>query len=97
MSNQGFKYNVDLVFCIDVSHQDEVSLRTVTGYLVKMDFESRCITLKYPTTNTELACYYTDSLEVELFENRRELVQVTGNVTYDCQSYYRNADNYNSK
>ena len=62
---------------------EEASLQTVTGYLVKMDFESRCITLKYPLTKTELECYYTDELEVELFENRRELLQVTGNVTYE--------------
>ncbi|MDR2438176.1 MAG: hypothetical protein LBE12_02240 [Planctomycetaceae bacterium] len=57
--------------------------QTVTGHLVKMDFESRCITLKYPPTKTELKCYYTDELEVELFQNRRELLQVTGNVTYE--------------
>lgn len=66
----------------NVLPQDETSLRTVTGYLVKMDFESHCITLKYPPTSTELRCYYTDDLEVELFENRRELLQITGNVTY---------------
>jgi hypothetical protein len=58
------------------------ALQTVTGHLVKMDFESRCITLKYPPTKTELKCYYTDELEVELFQNRRELLQVTDNVTY---------------
>jgi hypothetical protein len=62
---------------------EEISLQTVTGHLVKMDFETHCITLKYPPTNTELECYYTDELEVELFENRRELLQITGNVTYE--------------
>lgn len=68
--------------------QDETSLQTVTGYLIKMDFDRKSITLKYPPTNTELECYYNDELEDELslFENRRELLQVTGNVTYknDC-------------
>ena len=62
---------------------EEARLQTVTGYLVKMDFVRRCITLEYPPTNTELHCYYTDDLEVELFENRRELLQVTGSVTYE--------------
>ncbi|MDR0338142.1 MAG: hypothetical protein LBI18_13740, partial [Planctomycetaceae bacterium] len=59
------------------------ALQTVTGHLVKMDFESRCITLKYPPTKTELKCYYTEEIEMELFQNRRELLQITGNITYE--------------
>jgi hypothetical protein len=47
-----------------------------------MEFDERRIVLQYPPTGTELNCYYNDDLEVELFENRRELLQVTGNVTY---------------
>ena len=65
--------------------QENVTLQTVTGYLVAMDFDKRLIVLKYPSTETELECYYNDELEVELFENRRELLQVTGNVTY-CEN-----------
>ncbi len=59
------------------------SLQTVTGYLVAMDFDRHRIVLKYPPTDTELECFYNDELEVTLFENRRELLQVTGNVTYE--------------
>ena len=62
--------------------QENVTLQTVTGYLVAMDFDKRLIVLKYPSTETELECYYNDDLEVELFENRRELLQITGIVTY---------------
>jgi hypothetical protein len=39
--------------------------------------------LKYPPTKTELECYYTNEFETELFNNRRELLQITGNVTYE--------------
>jgi hypothetical protein len=63
--------------------KDEYSLQTVTGHLIQMDFEKHYITLKYPVTKTDLKCYYTNELEDELFENRRELLQVTGNVTYE--------------
>lgn len=56
---------------------------TVTGYLVAMDFEKHSLTMKYPPTGTELECFYQDDLEVELFENRKGMIQVTGNVTYD--------------
>jgi hypothetical protein len=59
------------------------TLQTVTGSLVRMDFERRCVTLKYPPTKTELKCYYTEDIESELFENRGDLLQITGNVTYE--------------
>ncbi|MDR2169223.1 MAG: hypothetical protein LBP59_03685 [Planctomycetaceae bacterium] len=66
--------------------EEVTTLQVVTGHLVKMDFESRCITLKYPPTQTKLKCYYTDKIEMELFQNRRELLQITGNITYGEQN-----------
>lgn len=57
--------------------------QTVTGYLVAIEFEERCLTLKYPPTGTEVKCYYSDEIESRLFENRKNLVQITGNVTYE--------------
>lgn len=66
-----------------LSAESAQQYQTVTGYLVAMEFEERCLTLKYPATGTELKCYYNNEIEVELFENRKELIQVTGNITYD--------------
>ncbi|MGL6225530.1 MAG: hypothetical protein ACRC10_02765 [Thermoguttaceae bacterium] len=65
------------------STEAEQQYQTVTGYLVAMDFEKHCLTLKYPPTDTELECYYSDEMEVKLFENRKELIQVTGHITYE--------------
>jgi hypothetical protein len=60
----------------------ETTLQTITGRLLETDFESRCITLEYPPTKTKIKCYYTNELKVELLNNRLELLQITGNVTY---------------
>ncbi len=64
-----------------VAHRPpEEFVQTVTGYLHKMDFDERRIVILHPGTNRELACTYDESLEFELVESRRDLVQVTGTV-----------------
>ncbi len=56
---------------------------TVTGELVKIDFQARKLTLRYPVTQRELDCYYDPSIEELLLQKRRELIQVTGIATLD--------------
>ena len=57
--------------------------QNVNGFLHAMDFAKHTITILYPATHRQLECYYEESLEIALVENRRELVQVIGNVVLD--------------
>jgi hypothetical protein len=60
--------------------ESEVVPQTVNGLLHAMDFAKKSITILHPETQKHLECFYEESLEIELVENRRELVQVTGTV-----------------
>jgi hypothetical protein len=65
--------------------ESEVVPQTVNGYLHAMDFAKHSITIQHPETQKQLECYYDESLEIALVENRRELVQVTGTVVLDVE------------
>jgi hypothetical protein len=56
-------------------------MMVITGRLVSIDFEKRKIIINHPVTKRNLECYYNEDVEDMLLENRRELVQITGNVT----------------
>jgi len=53
---------------------------TVTGKLTAISFDDRKVTIYYAPTSRELECVYSEDLEPMLFENRRDLIQVTGQV-----------------
>lgn len=59
--------------------------RVVTGELKSIDFTERKVTIIYPPTSKELACIYEESVEDLLYEQRRDLIQVTGRVVLDDQ------------
>lgn len=61
----------------------EDEIMTVTGELVKIDFEKRVISLKYSANHREIECIYLEELENSLIENRRQMIQVTGKFTID--------------
>lgn len=56
---------------------------TVTGELIAIQFDQFRITIKYPPTKSEINCTYLQDLEVDLFESRRDLIQLTGGFTLD--------------
>jgi hypothetical protein len=56
---------------------------TVTGELIRIDFDKRTVVLRYPPTCTEIECVYVDELEERMIENRRGLMQATGQFTLD--------------
>jgi len=60
--------------------ESEVVPQAVNGYLHAMDFAHKSITILHPVSQKGLECFYDESLEIELVEHRRELVQVTGTV-----------------
>ncbi|MFH1114488.1 MAG: hypothetical protein V1792_11250 [Pseudomonadota bacterium] len=64
------------------STEDE-AVQTVTGQLIKIDFSEHKVTILYPVTNRALDCFYDESMEELLLENRREMIQVTGKVILD--------------
>lgn len=56
------------------------SVRTVTGQLEAIAFSEHRLSLLYAPKGRTLECLYDESLEPMLFENRRDLIQVTGQV-----------------
>ena len=65
--------------------QSEVEeyMTVVTGRLSRIDFDEKKIVIVYPVNHRELECFYDESIEDMLIENRRDLVQVTGKVVFD--------------
>jgi hypothetical protein len=66
-----------------LSPQPKEALETVTGQLRSIDFGARKLTLIHPITNRVLDCYYDETIEDLLYENRRQMIQVTGRVLLD--------------
>jgi hypothetical protein len=62
------------------------SVTTITGELVKIDFDERKVFLRYPPTAQEIQCIYSDDLEDEMLENRRQYIQVTGKFTLNASN-----------
>ena len=55
-------------------------VRTVTGQLEAISFSEHRLSLLYAPKGRTLECLYDESLDLMLFENRRDLIQVTGQV-----------------
>jgi hypothetical protein len=60
-------------------------IQTVTGRLQAIDFEKHVIRMHHAPSRRVLECYYDEEVEGMLLENRRELIQVTGQVVLDDQ------------
>ena len=61
----------------------EDTVMTITGELIRIDFDKRTVVLRYPSTRQEIECVYVDELEETMIENRRGLMQATGQFTLD--------------
>jgi hypothetical protein len=60
-----------------------INVQTVTGYVIDINVNERRFTVKLPATDKRVECHFRDGLVTDVLENRRQLVQVTGNVVYD--------------
>lgn len=69
---------------VDIAEEE---IMTVTGDLIRIDFDKRTVVIKYPPTHQEIECIYIEELEDALIENRRELIQVTGKFTLDNEGH----------
>jgi hypothetical protein len=65
----------------------EDAVMTVTGELIRIDFDKHIIVLRYPPTRQEIECIYLEELEDSMIENRRQMIQVTGQFTLDADSH----------
>ncbi|MZP31302.1 hypothetical protein GTO91_16465 [Heliobacterium undosum] len=63
------------------AHNTEDQLLTVTGELIRIDFEQRRAVIKYPPTHREIECIYREELEDTMIDSRRQMIQVTGQFT----------------
>ncbi len=62
--------------------EDRITM-TVTGELVRINFDEHKLFIRHPATNRQLECSYRPETEVELLESRRDLIQVTGEFILD--------------
>jgi hypothetical protein len=60
---------------------------TVTGELIRIDFDKQLVVLRYPPTRQEIECIYLEELEDSMIENRRQMIQVTGEFTLDADGH----------
>lgn len=65
----------------------EDAVMTVTGELIRIDFDKRLVVLRYPPTHQEIECIYLEDLEDSMIENRRQMIQVTGQFTLDADGH----------
>ena len=61
----------------------ERSLMTVTGELIRINFDENKLFIRVPVTARQLECSYLPETEVDLLESRRGLIQVTGEFVID--------------
>ena len=66
-----------------VPADEQAASQVVTGVLTNINFTARIVTIIYPPTKREMECVYDDAVEELLIENRRGLIQVTGQVVLD--------------
>ncbi|MDJ0707386.1 MAG: hypothetical protein QNJ46_29280 [Leptolyngbyaceae cyanobacterium MO_188.B28] len=65
----------------------EDTVMTVTGELIRIDFDKRTVVLRYLPTRKEIECVYVEELEETMIENRRALIQATGQFTLDDEGH----------
>ena len=56
---------------------------TVTGELIRINFDENKLFIRIPVTARQLECSYLPETEVDLLESRRGLIQVTGEFVID--------------
>lgn len=67
------------------SVEQEDTVMTVTGELIKIDFSGNCVSIRHPVSQREIECVYLPDIEDTLIDSRRDLIQVTGQFTLDEQ------------
>ncbi|MBN2081871.1 hypothetical protein JW859_06635 [bacterium] len=66
---------------------EDAAKMTVTGKLIRADFEGQQLWIKHPQTNKEIECNYLAEIEEQLLDARRDYIQVTGEFTLDHDGF----------
>ena len=72
--------NIDEWLEVDLT---ERQLMTVTGELIRINFDENKLFIRVRVTARQLECSYSPETEVDLLESRRGLIQVTGEFVID--------------
>ncbi|GAB1545156.1 hypothetical protein NUACC21_78320 [Scytonema sp. NUACC21] len=73
--------SIDIIDTWLTQDTPEDAVMTVTGELIRIDFDKHLVILRYPPTHQEIECIYREELEDSMIENRRQMIQVTGQFT----------------
>jgi hypothetical protein len=63
---------------------------TVTGDLIRIDFEEHALWIRYRPNGREIRCSYTFDIEESIVESRNEPIQVSGRFILDDEGHPRN-------
>jgi hypothetical protein len=72
--------------------EQRAEVRTVTGRLDAISFGEHKLTIIYQPKSRPLECFYDEDIELMLLENRRDLIQVTGQVRMDDEGHPKRID-----
>ncbi len=63
---------------------EEQTVMTVTGELIRINFDENKLFIRYPVNGRQIECSYLPEIENDLLESRRDMIQVTGTFILDA-------------
>jgi len=83
----GLRRDVTRVLRADQPEQEE---GTVIGELQRIFLDERKFVIRHPVTGTLISCSYEDEIESDIWESRRDYIQVTGQVSRTTEGHVSN-------
>ncbi len=83
----GLRRDVTRILRVDQPEQEE---GTVIGELQRIFLDERKIVIRHPVTGTLISCFYEDEIESDIWESRRDYIQVTGQVSRTPEGHVSN-------
>lgn len=83
----GLRRDVSRILREDQPEQEE---GTVIGELQRIFLDERKFEIRHPVTQRLIACSYEDEIESEIWESRRDYIQVTGRVSRTSEGHVSN-------
>ena len=73
--------NIDEWLKADLTEQ---AVMTVTGELIRINFDEHKLFIRHPVTGRQIECTYIPEIEDDIIESRRGFIQVTGEFVLDA-------------
>lgn len=83
----GIRRDVTRVLRTDQPEQED---GTVIGELQRIFLDERKFVIRHPVTATLISCSYEDEIESDIWESRRDYIQVTGQVSRTTEGHVSN-------